>query len=53
MEQCLSLVHQDLMMSEYDQSHNVLVKLISLHGRVSLIGASGHNDDCMTNHISL
>ena len=44
MEQCVtvSLVHQDPMMSDYDQSYVVLVvKLISPHGAVSVIGASG------------
>ena len=47
MEQCLSLVHQDLMMGvyEYGQSYKVLVQLVSLHGAVSVIGASRHNDE--------
>ena len=51
MEQCLSLVHQDLMMGvyEYGQSYKVLVKLLILHGTVSviIIGASRPNDGCI------
>ena len=49
MEQCLSLMHQDLMMGvyEYGQSYKVLVKLISLHGAVSVIEATRPNDGCI------
>ena len=50
MEQCLSLVHQDLMMGVYEygrQSYKVLVKLIILHGTVSVIGASRPTDGCI------
>ena len=49
MEQCLSLVHQNRMMGayEYGQSYKVLVKLIILHGTVSVIGASRPNDGCI------
>ena len=45
MEQCLSLMHQDQIKGEYDQSHKVLVKFINPHGTVSVIGASRHNDE--------
>ena len=55
MEQCLSLVHQDLMMGvyEYGQSYKVLVKLICLHGTVCVIGASRPNDEYDQSYVVL